>query len=85
MIELSLELLYYLNEDYTMENDKKIEELFILAVAEVDNNKDFIISAITLMKTDEQRKKVLDYLLKNKIATKNDLKEKMAYISVGLA
>lgn len=54
-----------------------------MAVADVYNNKDFIVSALTLMKTDEQRKKVLDYLKSNETATRNDLEEKMAFISVG--
>lgn len=66
-----------------MVQDKRLQQIFIMAVADVYNNKDFIVSALTLMKTDEQRKKVLDYLKSNETATRNDLEEKMAFISVG--
>lgn len=67
-----------------MKPDKKLEELFIIAISEIYDNKDFIISALTLMNTDEQRRKILNYLIENENVSKSDLKRKMAYISVGL-
>ena len=67
-----------------MKHDKKLEELFIIAISEIDDNKDFIISALTLMDTDEQRRNILNYLIENENVSQSDLKEKMAYISVGL-
>lgn len=45
---------------------------------------DFIASALTLMKTDRQRLKVLSFLRKNKNVTRSKLQEKMAHISAGM-
>lgn len=66
-----------------MERDPKLERIFIMALGEISKDKEFIVSSLTLMNTDEMRLKVLHYLYDNENATKSDVMKKMAYISVG--
>ena len=66
-----------------MERDPKLERIFIMAMAEISKDKEFIVSSLTLMNTDEMRLKVLHYLYDNENAIKSDVMKKMAYISVG--
>lgn len=66
-----------------MERDAKLQQIFIRAIADITDDKNFIVSALTLLDTDEQRVKLIDYMRTNKELTKKDLQKKMAYISVG--
>ncbi len=68
----------------TVHNDIMFQETFVKAIAEICDDKDFIASALTIMKTDKQRLNVLSYLRKNKNVTRSELQETMKNISAGM-
>ena len=68
----------------TVHNDIMFQETFVKAIAEICDDKDFIASALTIMKTDKQRLNGLSYLRKNKNVTRSELQETMKNISAGM-
>lgn len=61
----------------------ELQKKFISSVATVDCEKEFIVSSLTLMDTDELRSKVIEFIDKNPNISKKELQTVMAFFSVG--
>ena len=61
----------------------ELQKIFISSIASVDCEREFIVSSLTLMNTDELRRKVIEFIYKNPNASKRDLQVVMAFFSAG--